>query len=89
MRRMLHPAPFATIDHIQVVQPFMQRVAKGTVKIAVELIAAAVTHAPTVLKSRGGIYRYSISSDFRHRAICHSRKPGSLAEMTQETGLLS
>lgn len=51
MRGMLYPAPLATLDHIQVVQSFMQRVAKGTVKITIELIAACAIHRPTLYRN--------------------------------------
>jgi flagellar basal body rod protein FlgC len=33
---MLHPSPFASVDDIQLVQPFVQRVAEWAIKIAVE-----------------------------------------------------
>lgn len=36
MRSMLHPSPLAAVDQIQIVQPFVQCIAKGTVEIAIQ-----------------------------------------------------
>lgn len=58
---MLHPAPFATLDHIQIVQSFMQRVAKGTVEIAVQqegVRFATVIHGATLPNLENGVHRY-------------------------------
>lgn len=60
MGGMLHPAPFATLDHIQIVQSFMQRVAKRTVKITVQeegVCFATVIHGATLPNLENGVHR--------------------------------
>jgi hypothetical protein len=60
MRRMLHPAPFATFDHIQFMQSFMQGVTKGTVEITVEqegIGFVTAIHGATLPNLENGVYR--------------------------------
>ncbi len=50
---MLDPAPFASVDQIQIMQPFMQRITKRTIEIAEEKDSVedrSRIHAPTVPK---------------------------------------